>query len=78
MNTFKFLTGLLEKYDVKDLDGFDKVVSEAESASDLIKSVTWRSAKSVVRKALRFGIPYHNQAKSVLEIMAKQAEERIK
>lgn len=77
MNTFKFLTDLLQKHDVKDLDGFDKVVSEAETATELLKSVTWRSAKSVVRKALRFGIPYHNQAKSVLEIMAKQAEERV-
>lgn len=78
MNTFKFLINLLSEKEVSDLDAFDTVVKEAEVHSDLIKSVTWRSAKSVVRKAMRFNIPYEGQAKSALEILSKTAEEKLK
>lgn len=70
-NKFAQLMSLLTEKDVGDLETFDEVTSEAESDSDLLSNGAWRSAKSVVRKAIRLGISYAGHAKSELERLAK-------
>lgn len=75
-NVFRHLVSLLEENQVASLDEFTKVVKEEEAVTDLLESLAWRSAKSVVKSAMKYGLSYVGHSKTELYELTKLARRR--
>lgn len=71
MNQFARLVTTLLENNVKDIEAFKEAVKAAEAGGELIKDGAWRSAKSVMKKAIQAGIEYDGLGKSKIEALIR-------